>query len=99
MRVRRADDGSSTDSRKIRLRRVPGRLRGTGDLVAGHDLVLDVLGLVDRRLVVLQVVGELEQEPGGRPAQLVVGVAAHLVGEVHQLAVDAVADEMVHPAR
>ena len=45
------------------------------------------------------VVGELEQEPGGRPPQFVVGVAAHLVGEVHQLAVDAVADEVVHPAR
>ena len=99
MRVRSADDGSSTDSRNHPLRRVPGRLRGAGDLVAGHDLVLDVLGPADRRLVVLQVVGELEEEAGGRAAQLVVGVAAHLVGEVHQLAVDTVADEVVHPAR
>ena len=99
MRVRSADDGSSTDSRMMRLSGVPGRLRGACDLVARHDLLLDLLGPRDRRLVVLQVVGEFEQEPGGRPPQFVVGVAAHLVGEVHQLAVDAVADQVVHPAR
>ena len=47
------------------LGRAPSRLGGLGDLVARHDLLLDVLGALDRRLVVLQVVGELEQEPGG----------------------------------
>ena len=77
----------------------PRRLGGPGDLVAGHQLFLDVLGALNRRRVVLQIVGEFEQEPGGRHSQFVVGIAAHLVGEVHQLAVDAVADQVVHPAR
>ena len=62
MRVRSADDGSSTDSRMIRLARVHAVSAARGDLVARHDLLLDVLGPGDRRLVVLQVVGELEQE-------------------------------------
>src|SRR6202035_1270766 len=52
-----------------------------------------------RLRVVQQIIGELEEETGRRPSQLVVRIAANLVGEVHQLAVDAVADEMVDESR
>ena len=49
MRVRKADDGSSTDSRIMRLAVFQAVSAARVDLVAGHDLLLDLLGPADRR--------------------------------------------------
>ncbi|SKV47308.1 Uncharacterised protein [Mycobacteroides abscessus subsp. abscessus] len=43
----------------------------------------------------LQVVGELVQQSVHGLTQVVLGIAAHLVGEVHQLAIDTITNEVV----
>ena len=48
---------------------------------------------------ILSLINELEQELGSRTAQFMVGITTDLVGEVHQFAVDPIADEAVDPAR
>ena len=72
-----------------------------GSALAGLDendqeMLLKLLATVKENL--RQVIGEFEQESVRRTTQFVIGVAAHLVGEFHQLAVDAVADEMIDEA-
>jgi len=76
IRERSAEDGSSTDSRRMRLAALHAVSAALATSSARHDLVLHVLGAVDGRLVVLQIVGELEQELGGRATESCRGCAA-----------------------
>ena len=73
----------------------PRSRRETGHLLAPHDLGLDLLGLLHGRGVVLQVVGEVDEEPVGRLPHLVLRVGSHLPGEFDEFPVDLLAEHGV----
>ena len=77
----------------------PGLADELLDVRMGHDVLLDPLGALDRLRVLLQVDGELGEERVDGLAQRVLGIGLDGPGEVLDLQIHLVGDEVVDEPR